>query len=379
MMIRLLKYLAASVAILLVSCSKDSPADDRAQQDDIVFAVSAPGLNVTKAEIRDDQPWQVENDVTQGKVGVRIHETLIPDFLYGHRLIPEVLTGGGYSGRWFPESQSASDRYRWHDYLGQEMSFFGFAFSPFRDYGSKILVTEGSRGRDVTITQPNTYGEESVDYMLSYQTNIPAQQAGNNYPLITLNLEHATSLVELYIDCEEVFSKEPDRYEIRLRELTFNDIYWKARLTCTHHAVAGTQDENVWSVEYDKTYITDYSLPLDRTDSDGRNYALLNVAGTDGPIKVMEFLALPASHNMPYSLTVKYDVIEKKDNLIVERSSFAPAPFILRNYTTDGWRSGHRVKYNLSIDNGINLSGNIADWVEMEYIEGVILPKNEFE
>ena len=103
------------------------------------------------------------------------------------------------------------------------------------------------------------------------------------------------------------------------------------------------------------------------------------MAGTDDPIKVMEFLALPASHNMPYSLTVKYDVIEKEDDKIVERSSFAPAPFILRNYTTDGWRSGHRVKYNLSIDNGINLSGNIADWVEMEYIEGVILPKNEFE
>jgi len=365
---------AFAALLALFSCSKAAhTTSESVGSDAIMFAVSAPGLNVTRSEIRDDQAGQLADSVVTEKMGLRLHETLVEDFLYGHRLEPEALDGGGYTGRWFPAVPHGSEKYTWTDYLGKEMSFFAFAFSPFSKYGSQIQVTEGSRGRDVTIEQPRSYSGDFVDYMLSYQTNIPAQQAGGNFPLINIALEHAVAKVELYVECADAFVNNPDEFQIRFRGVTFNDIYTKARLSCTHHAVYGTQDENVWSVEYDRTATTDYSLSLDKND--GEPYYLLEAGGTEGPIKIMEFLAFPASANMPYSLSIEYDIIEKDGEDIKEKNSFAPAPFVLKNYTTLGWQSGHRVRYNLKIDNGIKLTGKVTDWVEMDYIEGVILPE----
>ena len=342
---------------VLVSCSReDTPVNE---DDAITFSVSAPGLNVTRAEIANDVAGTIENGVLDGNVGIRLHELLVPDFLYGQRLEPEVMSGSSasdrvFSGRWFPEVPAGTEKYKWSnratDGIIPEMSFFAFAFSPSREYGSNIVVTQNSRGREVTITQPSSYGSEFCDYLLAYQINVPQQQVGANYPLLSLDFEHAMSKVELYVDCAEVF---------------------------THHAVSGSQDENVWSVEYDKTYVADYSLPLD--SNDGNPYRLLDLSDAEPgtPVKIMEFLAFPASSSMQYSLKIKYDIVEKNGSTVVETNTFEPEPFVLKNHTPSGWRSGHKVKYCLDIDNGINLTGRITDWVEMGYMEGVILPEIE--
>ena len=385
MMRRLLKYIL--LIPVLVSCSReDIPVNE---DDAIAFSVSAPGLIVTRAEITNDVAGRtIENGVLDGNIGIRLHELLIPDFLYGQRLEPEVMSGSSasdrvFSGRWFPEVPAGMSKFSWSNRATEgiipEMSFFAFAFSPSREYGSNIVVTQNTRGREVTITQPSSYESEFCDYLLAYQINVPQQQVGANYPLLSLDFEHAMSKVELYVNCAEVFVEKPDKYEIRLREVTFRDIYRKARLSCTHHAVSGTQDENVWSVEYDKTYIADYSLPLD--SNDGNPYRLLDLSDAEPgtPVKIMEFLAFPASSSMQYSLKIKYDIVEKEGSTVVDTDTFEFEPFMLKNYTPSGWRSGHKVKYCLDIDNGINLTGRITDWVEMDYMEGVILPEIEPE
>ena len=79
MMRRLLKYIL--LIPVLVSCSReDIPVNE---DDAIAFSVSAPGLIVTRAEITNDVAGTIENGVLDGNIGIRLHELLIPDFLYG--------------------------------------------------------------------------------------------------------------------------------------------------------------------------------------------------------------------------------------------------------------------------------------------------------
>ena len=115
---------AFAALLALFSCSKAAhTTSESVGSDAIMFAVSAPGLNVTRSEIRDDQAGQLADSVVKEKMGLRLHETLVEDFLYGHRLEPEALDGGGYTGRWFPAVPHGSEKYTWTDYLGKEMSF----------------------------------------------------------------------------------------------------------------------------------------------------------------------------------------------------------------------------------------------------------------
>ena len=39
------------------------------------------------------------------------------------------------------------------------------------------------------------------------------------------------------------------------------------------------------------------------------------------------------------------------------------------------YQSGHRIVYTATIDSGVNLQGAIAEWNDVDYIEGTILPE----
>lgn len=350
------------VAFVALACERE--ITPQSQDETIMFSVSAPGLEVTRSEVTDAG---LAEGVDGGTMGLRLHETLLSDYIYGLRLAPEKIDDT-FTGRWFPDAAHGGQRPKWTDKATNAnipaMSFFAFAFSPFSKYGSSIVVGEGSRGRSVTITQPSLYqGAEFIDYLLSYEVDVPVQKVGDSYPLIALQLEHALTKVELYVDCAEAF--KDSKYKIEFTELCFNDIYTTATLTVSHHKKAGEVGSNLWAVSYasgDGT-VNDYSHPV-----------VLNV-GNEGP--VMEFIAFPVSSTFPYTLVVAYEISENRGTEQTPQWALIASSrttFTLRNFTPKGWLSGHKVRYSLHIDNGIELTGKITDWVEGDYIEGVIFP-----
>mgnify|MGYP003291597545 CR=1 FL=1 len=350
------------MALIAASCERDDPSQSHG--DPIAFALSVPGLEVTKAEITNDG---LVTGVNNGTIGVRLHETLIQDFIYGTRLLPE-------NGSWFPES-GHDNKVQWKDKASGDvipaMSFFAFAFSPFSKYGSDILVGEGSRGRSVTISQPNSYnGADFIDYLLSYEVDIPAQKVDDSHPVIGLQLEHAMTKVELYIDCADAF-KDP-KYKIEFTDLSFKDVYRKATLTNSHHKKAGENGSNVWTVVYAEG------------DGSTTNYNWVHSSSSkqldikdSGEMKVMEFITFPVNASFSSTLSVAYSIYENTgtDETPVWGDAIASSSstFVLRNFTPKGWQSGHKVRYSLHIDNGIELTGKITDWIEVDYIEGVII------
>ena len=178
------------VAFVALACERE--ITPQSQDETIMFSVSAPGLEVTRSEVTDAE---LAEGVDGGTMGLRLHETLLSDYIYGLRLAPEKIDDT-FTGRWFPDAAHGGQRPKWTDKATNgnipAMSFFAFAFSPFSKYGSSIVVGEGSRGRSVTITQPSSYQDAGfIDYLLSYEVDVPAQKVGDSYPLIALQLEHA--------------------------------------------------------------------------------------------------------------------------------------------------------------------------------------------
>ena len=49
--------------------------------------------------------------------------------------------------------------------------------------------------------------------------------------------------------------------------------------------------------------------------------------------------------------------------------------FYLYNYNPINYQSGHRVIYTATIDSGVNLEGVVTDWINVDYIEGTVLPE----
>lgn len=351
------KIIYILLVLTVVACGKEQSSFEK--DDRLAFAVSAPGLEITKAEVSGDG---LEASVTAGSVGVRLHETLINNYIYGLPLIPEQ-SEGSYTGRWFPDS--GQDRLSWTDNIGSDvvpaMSFFAFAYSPASAYGSNILVSDGSRGRSVTLTQPSSYNNSAnfVDYLLSYITDVPEQAVDGNYPLISLDLEHAVAKVELYVECADVFWQQSFQYKIKFTEVAFNNVKTKAVMTNLDHKKAGASGSNTWQISYtgdqNKYDLGEYSLDLSGKEK--------------GPVKIMEFLALPVSGTFDYTLSLQYQITDGENT-----TSFELEPFVLSRFTPGGWKSGHKVRYTLHIDNGVSLEGKILDWVQEDYIEGVILP-----
>ena len=51
--------------------------------------------------------------------------------------------------------------------------------------------------------------------------------------------------------------------------------------------------------------------------------------------------------------------------------------FKLFDYMPYVWESGHKIRYTLNINTGVELYAEVVDWIPAGYIEGVILPRTE--
>ncbi|MBR4849674.1 MAG: fimbrillin family protein [Alistipes sp.] len=258
-----------------------------------------------------------------------------------------AITRDSQTGKWF-----ASTKRNWVE--GSNYSFHAYAYNT----ASGLTLDKGKDGLEFTVQQPTYYNEAGmVDYLLSYSFKV---SNGAMKPIVQLHLEHAMSLVEIYVVRGNMF-------EARLTKMTFEGVYSQGAMKCTAQAVANSGERNVWDVSLsgnnDVVYTYQPSTPVaigDERDNTGAK---------------MTIMCLPQQISASTKLTIEYEVNEKissesPDNFVTHKEEFQ-----LYNYQPINYQSGHRIIYTATVDSGVNLVGSVSAWKDADYIEGTVLPE----
>lgn len=325
-------FLTPLLALLLVACNRN---DDVmvGNPKEIVFAtkhISRGALNQT----------DIDNGVGTVLVcGVQNNSTKIFNNV--------AISRDAATGKWF----SATKR-NWVE--GSNYSFHAYAYSTLNG----LTITSGKDGLEFSVQQPTTYNEEAmIDYLLSYSFKVAD---GAMKPIVQLYLEHAMSLVEVYVVRGNMF-------EARLTKMTFENIYTQGSMKCTAQAVANSGNKNVWEVSpsgnNDVVYTYEPTTPVAIGDE------------RDNTEARMAIMCLPQQLTANTRLTIEYEVNEKvtpesPDNFVLHKEEFQ-----LYNYQPVNYQSGHRIVYTATVDSGVNLEGVVSEWQEVDYIEGTVLPE----
>ena len=251
------------------------------------------------------------------------------------------------TGKWFPQTKR-----NWTE--GSSYSFYGYAYNT----TNGLTLVSGKDGLEIEVQQPSTYNESAmIDYLLSYTYKVAD---GAMKPIVQLHLEHAMSLVEIYVVRGNMF-------EARLKSMTFENIYSAASMKCTSQAIVNSGEKNVW-----------------QTTPSGSNNAVYTFAPTattaigdkrDNTEAVMKIMCVPQQITANTKLIIEYEINEKvtpesPDNFVAKKQEF-----LLFNYNPVNYQPGHRIVYTATIDSGVNLEGVIKDWIDVDYIEGTVLPE----
>lgn len=283
-----------------------------------------------------------QGSIESGKVfvcGVQNNSTKIFDNV--------AITRDAETGKWF-----ASTKRNWVE--GSSYSFHAYAYNT----ASGLTLEKSKDGLEFVVQQPTTYNEAGmVDYLLSYSFKV---SNGAMKPIVQLYLEHAMSLVEIYVVRGNMF-------DARLTKMTFEGVYSQGSMKCTAQAVTNSGERNVWEVSLagsnNVVYTYQPSTPVtigDERDNTGAK---------------MSIMCLPQQISANTKLTIEYEVNEKissdsPDNFVAHKEEFQ-----LYNYQPINYQSGHRIIYTATVDSGVNLEGSISAWKDAGYIEGTVLPE----
>lgn len=258
-----------------------------------------------------------------------------------------AITRDAETGRWFPATKR-----NWIE--GSSYSFYGYAYNTL----SGLDIVSGKDGLEIGVTQPTTYDADAmIDYLLSHSFKVAD---GAMKPIVQLHLEHAMSLVEIYVVRGNMF-------DARLTKMTFENIYTQGTMKCTSQAVANSGDRNVWDITpsgaNNANYTYQPSTPI-----------IIGDEREDAGV-IMSIMCLPQQLSADTKLTIDYEVNEKvnpesPDNYVAHQDVF-----YLYNYNPYNYEPGHRIVYTATIDSGVNLEGVVKDWIDVDYIEGTVLPE----
>ena len=134
-----------------------------------------------------------------------------------------------------------------------------------------------------------------------------------------------------------------------------------ATMLCLQPKQDGEEGTNTWHVTFTENLST-ASYTVESVNSTN-----LNLSGNENGIAPdMSFIAIPVMNEEMdgYTLTLTYNI---------ESQQYVYS-FDLKKFTPDGWVNGHKVRYVLTIDNSIHLTGKIVDFEDVDYIEAVVMP-----
>ena len=316
-------------ALLLVGC--EGGDIDIARSSEISFSAK----NMVRGAM-------TQTDIDNGKVyiyGVQNNTSKI----YNNAPITRDAT----TGKWFPQTKR-----NWVE--GSSYSFYGYAYNTMNG----LTLVSGKDALEIEVQQPTTYNEAAmIDFLLSYTYKVAD---GAMKPIVQLHLEHAMSLVEIYVVRGNMF-------DARLTKMTFENIYTSGAMKCTAQAIANSGERNVWQTTPSGLNNVVYTFEPTSTTTIGDK--------RENTGAVMRIMCLPQQITADTKLTIEYEINEKvtadsPDNFVAHKEEF-----YLFNYNPINYQSGHRIVYTATIDSGVNLEGVVKDWINVDYIEGTVLPE----
>lgn len=324
-------YTILFAALMLSACGKADKEVEVAQSGDIAFNADHIQRGAMTQEDIDNRTiyiYGVQNNTSR---------------IYNNAPITRDVA----TGKWFPSTKRS-----WVE--GSSYSFYGYAYNTMNG----LTLVSGKDALEIEVQQPTTYNEEAmIDFLLSYTYKVAD---GAMKPIVQLYLEHAMSLVEIYVVRGNMF-------DARLTKMTFENIYTSGSMKCTAQAIANSGERNVW-----------------QTTPSGLNNAVYTFEPTSTTIigdernnteAVMKIMCLPQQITANTKLTIEYEINEKvtadsPDNFVAHKEEF-----YLFNYNPYNYQSGHRIVYTATIDSGVNLEGVVKEWIDVDYIEGTVLPE----
>lgn len=307
--------------------------------------------------------------VNDHTVPVRVTATRGGSNLYTN----EQIFRNAETGEWLPTQYQQKE---WTTDIRH--TFYANAYHPTNATSNGSLTITSPT--NIVIQQPATYDEESkgrmVDYLLS-QNFVYTVPMGSRPPLVKLMMEHAVTMVEINIAKHISFQST----SVYLKMLTLEGFYRSATMTCPTLAQYGKEGEsNAENWQYtargtkDAVYTIEGAAPFPAVTSE---CVPLSVRDDEDGVR-MTFLATPQQLEEGCKLTVGYWVNEKYRDDLPDNFVYHESSFNLFDYRTVGnvalWAPGHHVVYTLEVDTGITLEGTIAPWVDVDYIEGTVLP-----
>lgn len=344
-------YLALAVLTAsAVSCSKADAGGDTALYGDgnrIAFYIKAPG---TRSIIGDTQTLlNLAPDIT------------VTDLSGNNPVFKDTRISHTGNGVWRSEKP-------WED--GKQYVFYAYVQSPGNGAGSEL--SSSNLGRNVTISQPSDYEEDDnayTDFLMSYRVAADGTEKG----LVQLDLERITTGVELYM------SKSPGMTKVTLNYARFENVVRSAVFSISTPAASTDEDlpngmKNPWTISRrnataDYEYRPDGGLGLSTFNPGGGSFTY------DREYMVMNFLTVqqPTSEELSSGtrrirLVLNYTVTENGRDIEYN------ADFYLDRFRPDTWTRGHKIRYYITVDTSIGLTGTVVPWEDIDFIEGTLLP-----
>ena len=322
---RFLEYLMLLLALLTVSCSSETyiPEEDSAENYICFMAFTE---TMTKGEI--DAVSDIEN--------LYVTETLNNTF----KNVQLQLQQNGICRTNEPWTSVA-------------YSFFGYAQSNGR--GSIYPITDN--GRSFAITQPQSgsgdvpssdgSNSDFADYLLSYTNYV---EDGSSRPLVTLQLVHAVSSVELH------FVKPAGASETIVESASVNGVHYSASYSVNDH----NSDNISWTCTRG-TQTTNYYR-------ENQNFEV--------PEMVDGNTYFPSGSLYFSFLTVQQPV----DNITIDVTFSVAgikhtASFSLDSVTgVANWKKKKKTRYSIVLDTEVRISGSITQWNDGGEMEGTLVP-----
>ena len=256
--------------------------------------------------------------------------------------------------------------------------FYGYMLSPGKvgnnaNGASVSLVTsyQGNPGHCVDVYQPTSYTHDDAawsDYLLSYRVN--AQ--GKNKPLVRMEMERVTSGVELYIST-------PEGAESVVEKITFTNVTRLMRYTIAEQAISNATLSGIRNKWVYQTISGASNPSVTYTRSANNSSSWFTVAQKadedsrfDSKFRMMRFLTVP--QDVTGTLEIVYRVNETNQTDKTKWTQYT-ATFDLSQTSVTRWELGRKTRYYISLDTAVDLEGVIADWVDIDYVEGTFLPR----
>ena len=185
-------------------------------------------------------------------------------------------------------------------------------------------------------------------------------------------MERITSGVELFIST-------PKGAQAVVESIDFSNVSRCMRYTIAEHAIS---NPNLSGIRHKWVYqnisgASNTKVNYTRSANNSSSWFTVEEKADedsrfDPKFRMMRFITVP--QDVTGTLTVVYRVNETSQTDKTKWTQYT-ASFDLSQTSVTRWELGRKTRYYISLDTAVDLEGVIADWVDIDYMEGTFLPR----